>query len=150
MKNKNPHDRTILLLMLCCILYLVVFNVLFKPSLKPLSNANVSLADVLTYCGLDISAIRSVEDWDMASQLSIPELDELLTTPVIAQILSKDMNLGDYQRVQLLNIGLTEQHDWPQLMYFESKAPDWRVFIRVFRFQSEAGYCGTFELGRNG
>lgn len=153
MKKKNSRDLLSLTLMIALIGFLVVYiarDLQVSPENGLIPRDNLALADVLEDCGIEPSQIQRIESWDSESQLSYPEIETFLASPIIAQIFSPSVKLGNYRGVHLLDIGLENRENLPQLMVFETQYEDWRVFVKIFRYQSEAGYCGTFELDRNG
>lgn len=153
MKKKNSRYLLRSALIVALIVFLAVYiasDLQASPSGGMMPHDNLTLLKVLEACGIEPSQIQRVESWDSESQLSYPEIETFLASPVIAQIFSPSVKLGNYRGVHLLDIGLENREKLPQLMVFETPYEDWRVFVKIFRYQSEAGLCGTFELDRNG
>jgi hypothetical protein len=151
MKEKYPHTTLKGLLAIVALFLFTAFWLLATE--KPQSSVRPTpdtLGEVLELCGISLALITGIEEWDVSSEVSYPQMDALLNTPVIAEYFNpSNSEIGVYTRVQLLDTG-SNRETMPQIMYFETPDDDFRVFAKVYRGQHAEDYCGTFELGRNG
>jgi hypothetical protein len=151
MKEKHPHTTLKGLLAIVALFLFTAFWLVATE--KPQSTAHSApdtLGEVLELCGISLALVQSVEEWDVSSEVSYPQMDRLFNTPVLAEYFNpSNSEIGAYTGVQLLDTG-GNRNTMPQIMYFETPDDDFHVFVKVYRDQHAEDYCGTFELGRNG